>query len=288
MMRKSGKSSDAGIRYFTVTKTSIGKIGGRYSSKSGPATAAKKAASKRFGSSKSSSIRLTVREIGTDKEFIYDAEHIKLTKPVERKINGRTVTSQYRVEVKKVAKAPIIKGGGVENKYKHGELVNRTDVAKYDSPQWPQYTLTVTVTSSSSPSMFGAVLGAIGDPAFQNKEIQRTTSYILEKKDIKTTTQLPGVNNVFYREFSADGKGEWVKIVDRSVLNGKVIDAANLVKSLLNDNYELKVDYGASNNNKKNDSEFETVILMTTTTAYNNLLVIKNTQNKFDAEHNWW
>ncbi|KAG1654883.1 hypothetical protein FOA52_006527 [Chlamydomonas sp. UWO 241] len=84
-----------------VVRASSGKTGGRYASKSGPAAAAKKAASKRFGSK--SSVRVTVRETGTDREFTYDAKRVKLPKPVVRKIRGITVTSEYRVDVRSVS-----------------------------------------------------------------------------------------------------------------------------------------------------------------------------------------
>lgn len=88
--------------YYTVTKSSIGKSGGRYSSKSGPGAAAKKAASKRFGKASTGKMRLTVRENGTDHEFTYDATRSKLAKPVVRKIGGVTITSEYQVDVKAV------------------------------------------------------------------------------------------------------------------------------------------------------------------------------------------
>ena len=84
-----------------VTRSSAGKPGGRYASKSGPAAAAKKAASKRFGTK--SKARVTVRELGSDREFTYDATRVKLPKPIVRKIGGKTVTSEYRVEVRSVS-----------------------------------------------------------------------------------------------------------------------------------------------------------------------------------------
>jgi hypothetical protein len=91
------------MNHYTVTKTSAGKPGGRYTSKSGPAAAAKKAASKRFGKGGSGNkLRLTVRETGTKSEFTYDATRIKLAKPVVRKIKGVTITSEYSVDVKAV------------------------------------------------------------------------------------------------------------------------------------------------------------------------------------------
>ena len=88
------------LRHFTVTSASVGEPGGRYSSKSGPDSAAKKAASKRFGSK--NAMRLTVRELGTKKEFTYDAKRVKLAKPFVRKIGGKTIKSEYEVKVKAV------------------------------------------------------------------------------------------------------------------------------------------------------------------------------------------
>jgi hypothetical protein len=92
----------SGLRHYTVVRSSAGKPGGRYASKSGPAAAAKKAASKRFGK-EGGKMRVTVRETGTDREFTYDATRVKLPKPIVRKIAGITVTSRYRVDVRSVA-----------------------------------------------------------------------------------------------------------------------------------------------------------------------------------------
>jgi hypothetical protein len=99
------------MNHYSVTKSSVGKPGGRYASKSGPAAAAKKAASKRFG--KGTKLRLTVRELGSDREFTYDAARIKLAKPVVRKIKGVTITSEYRVDVRSVHSKTT--GGGENN-----------------------------------------------------------------------------------------------------------------------------------------------------------------------------
>lgn len=87
---------------YTVASSSLGGPGGRYSSKSGPAAAAKKAASQRFraASSGSKTIRLTMRQLGSDKEFKYEATRVKLPKPFVRKIKGVTITSEYKVEIK--------------------------------------------------------------------------------------------------------------------------------------------------------------------------------------------
>jgi hypothetical protein len=100
------KSGDSDMRYYTATESSIGKPGGRYCSKSGPASAAKKAASKRFANNRGSSgdgkMRLTLRETGTNREFTYTATRTKLAVPIVRKIGGVTVTSEYKVDVKAV------------------------------------------------------------------------------------------------------------------------------------------------------------------------------------------
>lgn len=88
------------VRYYVVTKTSIGDVGGRYSSTTGPAAAAKKAATKRFGSSMK--LRITVRETGTQKEFSYEAQRVKLDTPVVRTINGKTISTNYRVMIKSI------------------------------------------------------------------------------------------------------------------------------------------------------------------------------------------
>jgi hypothetical protein len=73
-------------RRYTVTRTSVGAPGGRYTSKSGPADAARKAATKRFGETKArsdiSELTLTVRQIGavgaSVREYTYDAKRTKL------------------------------------------------------------------------------------------------------------------------------------------------------------------------------------------------------------------
>lgn len=91
-------------RRYTVTKASSGGDGGTYASKSGPAAAAKKAASKRFKSG-TTKIRLTIRQLGSKREFTYDAQRVKLPQPVIRKIGNTTVKSEYKTEVKAVKKS---------------------------------------------------------------------------------------------------------------------------------------------------------------------------------------
>lgn len=89
---------------YTVIASSIGGSGGRYTSASGPAAAAKKAASQRLrgASSGTNKVRLTMRQLGSDREFKYEATRVKLAKPVVRKIKGVTITSEYKIEIKAV------------------------------------------------------------------------------------------------------------------------------------------------------------------------------------------
>ena len=88
-----------------MISSSVGKPGGRYKSASGPAAAAKKAATQRLRASKGSGskVRLTVRQLGTDREFKYDATRVKLAKPVIRTIKGVTIKSEYAIDIKKAA-----------------------------------------------------------------------------------------------------------------------------------------------------------------------------------------
>jgi hypothetical protein len=98
-----GKTKKKPTINYTVTKSSIGSPGGRYSSRQGPAAAARKAASQRFQSQTSTrktKITLTIRQLGSDKEFSYEAKREKLAKPVVRTISGQTVTSKYQILVK--------------------------------------------------------------------------------------------------------------------------------------------------------------------------------------------
>jgi hypothetical protein len=100
-MAKSKSKSES--KNYTVISSSIGGTGGRYTSASGPAAAAKKAASQRLrGASGNNKVRLTVRQLGSDREFKYEATRVKLAKPVVRKIKGVTITSEYKIEIKAV------------------------------------------------------------------------------------------------------------------------------------------------------------------------------------------
>lgn len=97
-----GKKKKPTVNY-TVTHCTIGSPGGRYSSRQGPAAAARKAASQRLQSqsqTKKTKISLTIRQLGSDKEFSYEAKRVKLAKPVVRNINGTTVTSKYHILIK--------------------------------------------------------------------------------------------------------------------------------------------------------------------------------------------
>lgn len=89
---------------YVVVKASIGGIGGLYKSKSGPAAAAKKAASKRFQKAKNgaTSLTLTVRPTGSDREFSYEATRVKLDKPFVSQINGIKVVRKFAIIVKSV------------------------------------------------------------------------------------------------------------------------------------------------------------------------------------------
>lgn len=89
-----------GVRRFQVTKTSVGKVGGVYTSKSTPDAAAKKAASQRFKKAKGvKTLVLTIRENGTKKEFTYKATRVTIANPVTRTINGKSFKSEYETKV---------------------------------------------------------------------------------------------------------------------------------------------------------------------------------------------
>lgn len=99
--QKGGKTRDDGKAVnYTVTRTSVGEVGGTYQSKSGPMPAAKKAATKRLKGS-NTKVRLTVREKtrGTHNEFTYDATRVKLAKPIIREAEGKTIKSEYKINI---------------------------------------------------------------------------------------------------------------------------------------------------------------------------------------------
>ena len=86
-----------GVRHYVVVKSSRGSPGGRYSSNTGPAAAARKAATRRFGGA--SKLQITVRETGSDREYTYVARRVKLPKPFVRQIDGKSVTSEFKTNV---------------------------------------------------------------------------------------------------------------------------------------------------------------------------------------------
>jgi hypothetical protein len=104
---KSGTDSAAAVANYTVVSCSSGSPGGTYASKSGPAAAAKKAATRRFDvKSNKYQLRLTLRQLGTQKQFSYECQRVKLPKPIVRNINGITVTSKFETKVKAIKTNP--------------------------------------------------------------------------------------------------------------------------------------------------------------------------------------
>jgi hypothetical protein len=86
--------------YYTLVNRDGGEEG-RYKGNGGPAAAASKAASRRFGSN--NNIRVTVRELGTDKTFSYHATRVKLDKPfISTLDNGETIERKFRTHVKAI------------------------------------------------------------------------------------------------------------------------------------------------------------------------------------------
>lgn len=84
--------------FYTVVLES-GQEKGRYSSKSGPITAAKKAASRSFGRNNNSSLRIKIRQLGTKKVYEYIANRIKLDKPLTRKIGDSIISHKWVINV---------------------------------------------------------------------------------------------------------------------------------------------------------------------------------------------
>lgn len=76
---------------------------GRYTSRSGPASAARKAATKRFTNS-TTKVRITVRETGTERTFTYDVQRVKLDKPFVSTIKGKTIKREFTTKIKAVKK----------------------------------------------------------------------------------------------------------------------------------------------------------------------------------------
>ena len=86
-------------KHYVVVKSTVGGTDGYYSSRSGPAAAAKKAATRRFTDGHNT-ITLTVRETGTEREFTYQLTREKLAKPFVSKIAGKEVVRRYVVKSK--------------------------------------------------------------------------------------------------------------------------------------------------------------------------------------------
>lgn len=86
---------------YVVVKASAGGTDGLYTSASGPAAAAKKAATKRFKKSAGAMITITMRQTGSDREFTYHVKRVKLAKPFVSKIAGKEIVRKYATEIKK-------------------------------------------------------------------------------------------------------------------------------------------------------------------------------------------
>lgn len=89
------------MKHYTVEKSSAGGTDGYYTSRSGPAAAARKAANRRFTSA-TTKIRITLRETGTQRTFTYDVTRVKLPKPYVSKIKGREIVRQFTTKCKAV------------------------------------------------------------------------------------------------------------------------------------------------------------------------------------------
>ena len=89
------------VKNYVVVEASAGGTEGLYKSTSGPAAAAKKAATKRFKAAKVTTVTLTLRATGSDRLFTYTATRVKLAKPFVSTIAGKEVVREYATEVKK-------------------------------------------------------------------------------------------------------------------------------------------------------------------------------------------
>lgn len=87
------------IKNYVVERASAGGTDGSYTSRSGPAAAASKAATKRF-TSKVTAVKITVRETGTDKLFTYNIKRVKLPKPFVTVIKGKEIVRKYKTVCK--------------------------------------------------------------------------------------------------------------------------------------------------------------------------------------------
>ncbi len=86
---------------YVVVRSSVGGTEGRYTSRSGPMAAARKAATKRF-SAQHTKLTLTLRETGKAREFQYECERKKLPNPYVQMIAGKEVKREYMTVVKAV------------------------------------------------------------------------------------------------------------------------------------------------------------------------------------------
>lgn len=94
-----GKSKGDEKHYVVVLPN--GKEEGRYTSRSGPASAARKAATKRFTGS-TGKVRITVRETGSERTFTYDVQRVKLDTPFVSTIKGKQIKREYTTKIKAV------------------------------------------------------------------------------------------------------------------------------------------------------------------------------------------
>ncbi len=100
---KTSKTSSGkkGVKNYVVVRSSVGGTDGKYTSRSGPMAAARKAATKRF-SSEHTKLTLTIRETNKDREFTYECERKKLPTPYVATIGGKEIKREYITVVKAV------------------------------------------------------------------------------------------------------------------------------------------------------------------------------------------
>ena len=114
-MLQGGKSMVAGEKSFTIEGSGTGFKGGRYRSKTGPLSAAKKAGARLYRDLTESQIKLREKKGKKDIKFIlkettsgssketlfFKVTRVTLKKPTVRTIAGNTIESKYAYEVKK-------------------------------------------------------------------------------------------------------------------------------------------------------------------------------------------
>ena len=107
----SSSSSKATKKNYTVVECSVGKPGGTYSSSSGPAAAATKAASRRLADAGASKMRIAVQQKSRKKTGVpvhwYEAERIKLENPRVRKnpSGDGDIVIEYETKIKAIKPA---------------------------------------------------------------------------------------------------------------------------------------------------------------------------------------